>query len=180
MPISNNINRPLSGYMWKTTLLLGTFLVTLSSPTAFASNDKVFPGAACVPEQGAVGSQIAYPYGTAQNQSTTTKTVNCVIVRDTTTNTNGATVVVRFSFSSPVSTLGTGCGLWAFDPNKVPPGAYPQGYLAYQQFPGSYTVGSTYSLTLTLNNSYAKGQYMLFCQLPSGASVNSYFLTEPD
>jgi hypothetical protein len=90
-------------------LLVAAFLAITT--TVYGADDKVLPGAACVPEQGANVTTFAYPYGTIQNQGTATKTVNCAIVRDNTTTTGGAAVTVRYSFGSAVSTTGLGCGL---------------------------------------------------------------------
>ena len=188
MTTLSNVNRPQGGRKVQPTLLIATLLAAMTSPSAvLASDDKVYSGAGCQPEQGPNITQFAYPYGGIYNQGQTWQTVNCLIVRDNTTNTNGVTVTVRFDpgvEAAYQSWAGLGCGVWAFDQTTHPPyntAKLPPygGILVSQQYPSNLEVGVVNILTIHQPHSFSRGHYVLYCQLPPSAGVVSYWVSEP-
>jgi len=157
--------------------------------TASAANDKVYSGAACVPEQGHKVANVIYPFGAVQNVGSAPATVNCAIVRDNTTNTDGlATVKVRLWNGRQFldsNALAFGCGVWAFSKFRTPED-FNQGAGFQKLFAKSYStiqrdLNSGIVTELVFDNidtSFAQGEYVLFCQLPPKTAVVSYLVSE--
>jgi hypothetical protein len=161
-----------------------TLLTLLWMPVlGLADDNKVYPGSACVPESSSLYAEggIGTALGTIVNLTGETIAVNCPIIRDNTTNTNGVRNVTVRVFIPPqhfnlIQQGNTGCTVFSLDgfvdsaPGGVVTLAYPNVGQLSLEFSGEHRVTVSFPL----------GQYFLRCALPSGAAIVSYLVIEFD
>jgi hypothetical protein len=133
---------------------------------SYAGDVKVHPGMFCAPYYyGETYGKFRNTFNGTTNDGDLTKTLNCPILRDVTTDTDGVTVKVRGY--APAG--GYSCILRSYES--------PTGF-SYSTTISSPTVAGNFEVTGTLANSYANGLYNLTCSMPPGAAIYSYSVDE--
>jgi hypothetical protein len=153
---------------------------------AFAADHKVYPGSACVPNSpSSAAPSISYLGGFIMNTSSdgsSSITVNCLIVRDHTTNTDGlrnvsVRVLIPSRAAATVRTARLGCTLISWNGfSGIGEGTsvrrpYSEIYVNDEDFDQQQSL--EFSGEQRLKASFSLGQYALRCDLPAGSFIYS-------
>ena len=144
-------------------------LVAVVPRSARADDNKMYPGSFCQPEDTSTDVRATYT-GAMNNYGSYSHSVNCPILRDRTTNTNGTDDVwVNVYRGSLAGSTLLSCTFYSIDGNTGSPFFYNAAATA--------GVGRE-KLVIRVTNSAGYGPYSLHCLLPIGSSIVAYQLSE--
>lgn len=144
--------------------------VVIGMQPAHANDRKTFPGSSCQ-GWGNVDAEIAATDGggVLNASFTSAYTVSCPVVRDNTTNTNGAADVLVYGNRDGSTATALSC---IFKVTRASDGR------DYYSLTRSTPASGNVTLTIPVTSSVSGGFYNLLCVLPPRSKIHGYVLSE--
>ena len=144
-------------------------LAAIAGRPALADDNKMYPGSFCQLED--TGTDVrASATGAMYNYASFSHHVNCPILRDRTTNTDGTDDVwVNVNRSGAAGTLPLSCTFYSIDGNT--------GAVVYFNS-ASTTATGWQKLVIPVSKSASYGPYSLHCTIPIASQILDYQLSE--
>jgi len=145
-------------------------VAALGMQSAHANDRKTFPGSSCQ-GWGNVNAEIAATDGggVLNSSFTSAYTVSCPVVRDNTTNLNGAADVLVYAYRDGSTATALSC---IFKVTRAADGT------DYYSLTRSTSVSGNVSLTIPVTSSVSGGFYNLLCVLPPRSKIHGYIVSE--